>query len=384
MQLIEESESRDDRLDRLKEFAKQYNFADRPVGIALFAGCGGMSLGFKNAGLHVPGYVELDSSVRRTYEMNFPEAVCLGHDVLAIGDDEVKIWKKTFRHVDVLFGGPPCQGFSMAGSRDILDSRNELYLHFTRIASILKPTVCVFENVRGIVTMKSSDGSKVIHRIIEAFSKIGYSCFYQVLNAQDFGVPQSRNRVFIIAQAHKNKNRFVFPEPTHGSSIRYATHSFSGKTLKPYRTFRDACGDLESLERDKSSKLDKFHFAIKHSDYEIELMKDVPEGESAHNNPNPELRPRSAIYGYPETYKRLCWDKPSTTIVTEFQSISNFSGVHPTNTRAITIREAARLQTFPDDFEFCGTLRKIRNAIGNAVPPKLAEVIGRHLLNTII
>ena len=373
------SESKADRRDRLSAFKKKYKPVKKPVGIALFSGCGGMSLGFKEAGFHVPGFVELKSSARRIYEANFQDAVCLGHDVRAIEDDEVRQWKRTFGHVDVLFGGPPCQGFSLTGKRNKFDPRNQLYSHFARIASILKPAACVLENVRLLTSMKSPDGSLVIDRILEAFAEAGYNCTYRVVNAHDYGVPQSRERVIVIAHRRKGPAA-TFPLPTHGNSASDDRMLFD-EPLKPFRTFRDACGDLESLESGEKSEEDKYHFAVKHPEHVIRWLKDVPEGESAHNNDDPELRPPS---GYNTTYKRLCWDEPSSTVSTTFGMISGCRNVHPENTRSLTIREAARCQTFPDDFEYCGTLGDIRTAIGNAVPPMLANAIASHLLETVV
>lgn len=141
--------------------------SDLPTGIALFAGCGGLSLGFKNAGVNVLGHVELEEEFQKTYQENFKESISLGHDIREITNNEVSEWRKSFGEVDFLFGGPPCQGFSLAGKRDVFDPRNELYLEFARIASILKPKIVVLENVRLLTSMKTIYGDLVADDIVK-------------------------------------------------------------------------------------------------------------------------------------------------------------------------------------------------------------------------
>ena len=359
-------ESRQERLKRFGKFAKTYKPNRKPVSLALFSGCGGMSLGFKQAGFNVPGYVELDPGARAIYERNFPDAVCLGHDVTAITQAELTKWRKAFGHLTVLFGGPPCQGFSLTGKRDRFDSRSTLYSHFARIAGVLKPEYVVLENVRLLTSMTAPDGSLVLDKVYKAFAEVGYSCHHKILNAQDYGVPQFRARLIVIG-THSG-NRPTFPTSTHGSVERHVT-------------FRDACGGLESLESGERSSDDPWHFAVKHPERVIRWLQNVPEGESAHNNSDPNLRPPC---GYNTTYKRIKWDEPCSTISTTFGMISGSRNVHPTNTRSLTIREATRCQTFPDDFIFCGNLGTIRTVIGNAVPPRLAKAVASHLLNVEI
>ncbi len=344
------------------------------TGIALFAGCGGLSLGFKNAGVRVLGHAELQEDIQKTYQDNFKDSIPLGNDVRDISNNEVKEWKKHFGEVDFLFGGPPCQGFSLAGKRDVFDPRNELYLEFARIASELKPKIVVLENVRLLTSMKTIYGDLVADDIVKRFDEAGYRMTYQVLNAKNYGVPQSRERVIFIGIRKDFSNRpIVFPIPTHGEKGLQA--SLFG--LDQYKTFKDATGDLEKLESGESSKTDELHFAIKHPEHVIKMLKATPEGKSAHENEDPNLRPKS---GFNTTYKRLRWDEPCSTISTNFSMISGSRNVHPSNTRSLTIREAARCQTFPDSFKFSGKWGVIRTMIGNSVPPRLAEVLANHLI----
>lgn len=332
-----------------------------PKAIALFAGCGGMSLGFKGAGFDVVGYVEIEKSAREIYASNFKNAECLGTDVCEISDDQIKSWKKKFGHISVLCGGPPCQGFSLAGKRDKNDARNQLYRNYLNIANILKPEVVVLENVRLLLSMKDTDGDLIVNKMVQMFDEIGYECKFEVLSAEDYGVPQSRNRVIFIGY-RKDLNRLPeHPEKTHGPDKK-----------TNHLTFKDACKDLSSLENGESCKKDPLHWAITHPEHVLKWLRATPEGKSAHDNENPELRPPS---GYNTTYKRIAWNEPASTISTNFNMISGSRNVHPTNTRSYTIREAMRCQSFPDDFKVVGKWADVRKAIGNAVPPLLGKAI---------
>lgn len=355
----------------LTNIAKKYSTSNKPKGIALFAGCGGLSLGFHNAGFDVLGFVELKKEFCETYKANFKDTECLGNDIRKISNRDVENWRKHFGEIDVLFGGPPCQGFSLAGKRDRFDPRNQLYLEFVRVASILQPRMIVLENVRLLTSMKTINNGYVADDIVKRFESVGYIVKYKVLNAQDFGVPQSRGRViFIGIRKDLGASEITFPQQTHGEDVN------SLFPLKPLVSFKDATKDLESLESGEKSKNDPLHFAIVHPHHVIEMLKMTPEGKSAHENSNQEFRPKS---GYNTTYKRIKWDEPCSTIGTTFSMISGSRNVHPSNTRSLTIREASRCQTFPDDFKFLGKLGTIRTMIGNAVPPLLAEVIAKHI-----
>lgn len=347
--------------------------------ISLFSGCGGLSLGFKWAGFKVEGYVELVESARAIYEANLLGSKCLGSDVRGVTQQDITRWKREFGHIHVLFGGPPCQGFSLAGKRDQYDPRNQLYAEFARVAGELQPDVILMENVRLLTSMRAPDHSLITDHILRDLDNAGYRCKFQPLNAQDYGVPQFRERVFFIGLRKDFCDLpIVFPERTHGVNNELPLF---GHVLKPYVTFLDATGDLETLESGQISRSDKWHFAVSHPDHVIEMLKAVPEGESAHNNPDPKFRPTS---GYNTTYKRLKWNEPCSTISTNFGMISGSRNVHPLNTRSLTIREALRCQSFPDNFALCGTLGDIRTAIGNAVPPLLAKAIGDHLRKTYL
>lgn len=357
-----------DCLSKLYNDAQTQKSKDAPTAIALFSGCGGMSLGFAAEGFNLVGHVEIEESANKIYADNFEGSELIGTDICKIKDEEIEAWKNKYGEIDVIIGGPPCQGFSLAGKRDPNDIRNELYMYYVHVVSKVRPKVFVMENVRLLTSMKTPKGSLFIDDIIDSFSKEGYTIFRNEVNSADYGVPQSRERVILVGVRNDIKGLFIFPNPTHSEGIQEDIFS-SKKQL----TFRDATSDLPTLEFGEISS-DPLHWTISHPEHVIRWLKDVPEGMSAHDNSNPELRPPS---GFNTTYKRIKWDEPCSTISTNFSMISGCRNVHPTSTRSLTIREATRAQSFPDEFVFEGKWGDIRKAIGNAVPPLLAQIIAK-------
>ncbi len=237
------------------------------------------------------------------------------------------------------------------------------------MVSVLRPKLFVMENVRLLTSMKNPNGKLFIDCIVDDFSKVGYSITKCEVNACDYGVPQSRERVIIVGVRNDFDSPFVFPQGEY-TNDNQASLLFTPKRIL---TFRDATSDLDTLESGEKSS-DPLHWSIVHPAHVIAWLKDVPEGFSAHDNVNPELRPPS---GFNTTYKRIVWDEPCSTISTNFSMISGCRNVHPTSTRSLTIREATRAQSFPDEFVFTGKWGDIRKAIGNAVPPILASAIAK-------
>lgn len=338
-----------------------------PKAISLFSGCGGMTLGFQSAGFDVVGHVEINESANKIFEANFPSCDLLGTDIEKVSDDIVKGWIRKYGQIDVVVGGPPCQGFSLAGKRDPNDARSQLYKQYARMVSIIKPKVLVLENVRLLTSMKDRDGGLFLDKIIAAFSEIGYESKVHLVNAQNYGVPQSRERMIIVGVRRDMASKYVFPPASHDG------------VATPFRTFREATSDLDSIESGESSP-DPMHWAVAHPDHVINWLKDVPEGCSAHDNEDPSKRPPS---GFNTTYKRITWDEPCSTISTNFGMISGCRNVHPQQTRSLTIREATRAQSFPDSFVFLGSWGDVRKAIGNAVPPLLAKTVANSLRNQL-
>lgn len=347
-----------------------------PKAVALFSGCGGLSLGFAAAGYDLVGHVEIDMSANEIYFSNFPNSKLLGTDICEITDEQIQSWRRQFGGIDVIIGGPPCQGFSLAGKRDPNDIRNQLFNYYSRVVSVVHPKVFILENVRLLTSMKTPEGSLFIDHILNSFIKAGYHLVKAEINMNSYGVPQSRERVVIVGIRNDIEKNFDFP-------IGEYYPSYKNRDLfkcAEQRTFRDATQDLLYLESGEASD-DPLHWCITHPEHVISWLKDVPEGFSAHDNLDPDMRPPS---GFNTTYKRIKWDEPCSTITTNFSMISGCRNVHPTATRSLTIREAARVQSFPDEFVFIGKWGDIRKAIGNAVPPIFAEVIANSIKNQLL
>ena len=341
-----------------------------PSALSLFAGCGGFSLGFSWAGFAVRGFVELDAGSRRIYRANFPTARECGADIMEVTAAKLHGISEQVGEIDVIIGGPPCQGFSLSGKRCVGDPRNTLFRQYLRFVDHFRPKVAIMENVRLLTSMKNNRGGLVADDILREFAAQGYRVQFFEVNAKDYGVPQHRERVFFVAVAEDCPFGPSLPETDFGEG----NDLFSSRA--PHRTFADACSDLEHLESGQRSAVDPLHAAVNHPTHVIEWLWNVPQGRSAHDNENPELRPPS---GYNTTYKRQVWNEPAATVQTTFGMISGCRNVHPIATRSLTVREAARVQSFPDSYKFIGNAGTVRTGIGNAVPPLLAYSLGRHV-----
>ena len=346
--------------------------ADAPKVLAAFAGCGGMSEGFFQAGFDLVGHIELNPHARRTYEVNFPDSRCLGEDINSVDFGEIT-QRFPEGSIDVVIGGPPCQGFSLAGKRQETDPRNRLFEKLIDLADAVRPKFVVMENVLLLTSMRNVDGGLVIEDVMARFRAHGYEPSVHYVNAADYGVAQSRKRIFVVAirRDENDQRAYSFPEPTHGKNML---------GLQPVKTFFDVTRDLERIESGEHDAKDPLHWAVDHPPHVIDMLRDVPPGGSAHDNPDPDKRPSS---GYNTTYKRIRWDQPSSTVSTNFSMISGSRNVHPEQTRSITIREASRAQSFPDEFRFVGPWGEIRTMIGNAVPPLLAKAVAESLLKRL-
>lgn len=345
-----------------------------PIAVSFFAGCGGLCYGITAAGFNIVASNELVEEYKSIYKENFPEANFLSNDIKDITDDEIDNILSKYPEVDLMAGGPPCQGFSLAGKRDVSDQRNTLFSYYLRIANKIKPKVILMENVKLLTSMKNQEGKLVKDEIIKTFTEIGYDCNFFIVNAADFGVPQNRLRVIFIG-IRKDLN--IKPE------IAETLYSDKPDLFdKPsYFSFGDAVSDLEYLESGEQSAIDKYHKAISHPEHVLRWLYNVPEGKSAHDNLDPSLRPPS---GYNTTYKRQIWNEPGATVQTTFGMISGCNNVHPIATRSLTTREAMRIQSFPDTFKFVGKEGDIRTTIGNAVPPLLAYHIASFIKSRYI
>lgn len=318
---------------------KKYTYMD------LFAGAGGMSLGFDNAGFKNLLAVEFNKDFAETYKKNFPRHNLIVDDIKNVTEQQIYDIIKNEK-VDVIIGGPPCQGFSIAGNigRNFIDDdRNRLFKEFVRFVKIIKPRVFVLENV---AAMERYDKGKTIKEIVSSFKEIGYDIKYKVLNAVNFGVPQERRRIFIVGTL--GENNFEYPQE-----------------INKIVTVKDAIDDLPKLENGETSEIPN-HTAMKHSAQMLEKMSYVSDGGNRNDIPE-NLRPKS---GDSRKYIRYDSKKPSFCVTGDMRKIFHYS-----QNRALTCRELARLQTFPDSFVFLGNTGKVQQQIGNAVPVLLASKI---------
>lgn len=342
-----------------------------PKAISFFVGCGGLCYGITAAGFNIVASNELVDDYRAIYKENFPNANFLSNDIRDITEEEIGKVLKEYPDIDLFAGGPPCQGFSLAGKRDVEDQRNTLFQYYLRIANKVRPKVILMENVRLLTSMKNPEGKLIKDEIIMTFDKIGYYGQFFIVNASDYTVAQNRERVLFVGVRKDLNMQPDMLRPLCGTS----NDSF------PKFTFGDAVSDLEYIESGEQSSTDKYHKATNHPEHVIRWLYNVPQGKSAHDNEDPSLRPPS---GYNTTYKRQVWSEPGCTVTTNFNMISGGNNVHPIATRALTIREALRLQSFPDSFKFTGKDGTIRTTIGNAVPPLLAYNVAKFLKETYI
>jgi len=386
----------------------------------LFAGAGGMSLGFEQAGFKVQAAIELDSWACDTMRLNNPDCNVVQRDVTSISDVEIKQLFGKFRLAGIV-GGPPCQGFSHSNvtKRDPHDPRNSLFQHFARFIKVLHPDFFVMENVPGLLKTKLADKRSAISVILEEFESLRYHVAHSVLRAEEFGVPQIRERLFIVG-VRNGKFANPFPQRSHSSSDPSQSALFADISLVSGPTLWDAISDLPPLDagegidpseykdgagtdyqremRDRSTAV-RNHIAMRHSRRVVERFKHIEIGQSQSDVAEchaPRVRSKGELVSskrYDQNNRRLSPDRPSHTIPASFYA--NF--VHPFQHRNFTPREGARIQSFPDWYVFCGKptvvsqkllSREGRSSekhlcqyvqIGNAVPPKLAQAIAANI-----
>lgn len=361
--------------------------------IDLFSGCGGFSVGFEKAGCRILKAVEYDKSIAESYSHNHKDTIMFAEDIGKIDNEE----HFSRGEADIIIGGPPCQGFSMAGARIreknafMNDPRNYLFRHYVNVVKIVRPKVFLLENVKGIL---SKDQGAIFKEIVNAFSNPEnfdgdrYYLHYKVCKAIEYGVPQQRERVVVIGVLNHDFDIDDVFETAHNDISGMDPHFFDRVTL------RDAISDLAQPTQDGSvsltpcqSQYQEFlregcsrtsnHLASKHNAVAIDRMKHVGVGENWVVLKEDIHSVHSGAYG------RLDWDKPTMTITTRFDTPAGGRFIHPTENRTLTPREAARVQSFPDDFEFLGSKTIICRQIGNAVPPKMAFFLAnvvKHLI----
>jgi DNA (cytosine-5)-methyltransferase 1 len=379
------------------------NMKYRPAAVDLFAGAGGMSLGFEQAGFDVVAAVEHDPIHCATHAFNFPETEIVCKKIEDVeGKDLLQIAENSNRRIEVIFGGPPCQGFSMIGKRSLDDSRNRLVWHFVRIVAETKAKYFVFENVKGLTLGKHK---AFLDELVEEFDRNGYSVRipWRILNAAEFGVPQNRHRLFLLG-CRKDLRLPEYPMPTTSSNPRKPAFH-----LPPAPTVWEALMDLPNADEfDELLESDHVRAIFgEPSDYSARLRGLVAETDdlSYPRKREPDILTSSlrAVHSS-ESRKRFSSTPAGTTEpVSRFfkldpKGISNtlragtgsdrgaFTSprpIHPIYPRCITVREAARLHSFPDWFRFHSTKWHGARQVGNSVPPLLARAVAKKVIEAL-
>lgn len=349
----------------------------KPKVIDLFLGVGGMSFGFEQMGFDVVFANEYDSSIAEAYKINHPNTNMLVADITTV--DLEKTFSRYSGEIDVVIGGPPCQGFSQKGQRKTIhDERNFLFKFFVRVVEKVRPKYFVMENVPNLLTAERGYFKNELEKL---FNDMGYELNMGVLNASDYGVPQNRRRAIIIGK--QGDVAPSLPTPQEGkvtiwdaiSDLAYL-NSGEGSEKQEYRNPPQSSYQ-ETLR--KESTILYNHVATNHSTLALERLSLIPPNSGKEVLPEKHLT--KSIYS--GTWTRMRKDEISVTITTRFDTPSSGKFTHPFLNRAITVREAARIQSFPDSFYFVGTKGSQMKQVGNAVPPLLAKAIARVIMNDI-
>lgn len=346
----------------------------KPKVIDLFAGVGGMSRGFEDQGFEVVLANEYDSSIAAAYEINHKETKMIVGDITAINLDETFGMYKG--KVDVVIGGPPCQGFSQKGQRKTIhDERNFLFKYYVKVVNLVRPRYFVMENVPNLLTAEKGYFRKEIE---ELFNSMGYQLTMGILNASDYGVPQNRRRAVIIGKMGMPAPALPIPKSekvTIWDAISDLAYLESGEGTEEQSYRNEAQSDYQKKLRRNCEVLYN-HVVTKHSSLALERLAMIPP------NAGREVLPREHLTKsiYSGTWTRMRKDEISVTITTRFDTPSSGKFTHPYLDRAITVREAARIQSFPDDFRFIGNKGSQMKQVGNAVPPLLAECIAEVIM----
>lgn len=333
-----------------------------------FCGAGGLGLGLKNAGFDILLSFDIDPICINTINTNkkyFDHSAEVADIADLLNGHLLKKCNLKRGELFLLAGGPPCQGFSVQRRGSDIDPRNDLVLKYGQMINELYPMYFVMENVSGIAGKR---GKTILQQLVEYVEDIGYSVHVELLDAQDYGVPQRRKRYIIIGERKDMGENYTYPEP-----------------LNIHRTVRDAIGLLPIPPEDGTDHPDiSLHRRDRLSELNLQRIRAIKEGQGRDDLPSDLLadchKIDSSVIGFRSVYGRMAWDEVAPTITARFDSFTRGKFGHPVQDRSVSLREGALLQTFPIDFEFTGNKVDVARQIGNAVPPIMAECIGRSIL----
>jgi DNA (cytosine-5)-methyltransferase 1 len=333
--------------------------------VDLFCGSGGLSRGLVAAGFNVLAAVDWWQPAINTYKQNFVHPAFQA-DIRQLSSSELltRIGMPDAQ-IDLIAGGPPCQGFSIQriGSDD--DARNDLIFEFARFVRELKPRMFLMENVPGLLGKRGLPFAKRFEELLE---EVGYSVRKIRINTAEYGLPQIRKRIFYYGWSENVEQEFTFPH-----SVRLPA---------AFQTVSQAIGDLPTAADSRiEADIDPLHWAMRVSPLNLQRLKLIPAGGGFEDLPV-EMRVNchkagASKIGHRNVYGRLDPDKPAVTVTARFDSFTRGKFAHPHENRNITLREGARLQTFPDTFQFVGSQEEITALIGNAIPPMMAEIVAK-------
>jgi DNA (cytosine-5)-methyltransferase 1 len=380
----------------------------RLTAVDLFSGAGGITLGLANAGYDVVFCSDRDEACALTHRRNFPEIPFARASIEELSGTEILRSAGLERgDIDLLIGGPPCQGFSIIGQREIWDARNGLFREFLRIATELQPKCIVIENVTGLATMNKG---AVLRQIGSAFVHAGYTIDCAELLAAQYGVPQMRWRMFFIGWRRDLGIRGGFPPPTHGRAgigDLVPNRTIAPEDYAGFVNIRDAIGDLppiqagivrstysrqprtpfqQAMRHNEPESLSN-HYAPRLSDQNLARIAVLKPGQDWRDLPNallPGSMRRALRKDHTRRFRRMKWDGIARSIITRFRDPKSGEYIHPEQNRTISIREAARIQSFPDWFVFEGGYSAQYDQVGNAVPPLLARAVGSEVRSMLL
>lgn len=334
----------------------------RPKIISLFCGCGGLDWGFHEAGYQTVWANDINKWAKETFHRNFPDAVVIDKDIATINPKK----DKRIPDCDLIVGGFPCQDFSVVWKRPGLDGdRGNLYKHFLRFIDAKNPKAFVAENVKGLLT---ANKGRAIEEILKGFEGRNYTVKIQLYNFADYGVPQFRERVVIVGVRIDTGFNFVHPAPTHGEGRQFS-YKTAGQALK---------GIEKDMVFQKTPKFDRSE--IKIADKTREMLEKIPEGGNFQSIPEDDPHYVKGLISH--VYRRINRNEPAKTIIAA--GGGGTWGYHYPEPRALCNRERARLQSFPDDFEFEGSVPEVRRQIGNAVPPDGVRLLAETLMSLFV